>query len=405
MDKKVKNKNNLKSSLKNIPKEYFTKIIFSKSKKNNNSNKHLINISKEKSNYIKLSMRNYKKTNKRIKSGIKNDNKNSNIPSFEEKRIVKNNQKKNIKSYFNSSKNQQFYDNFIIFNDIEENKYENEINSKMSKYNYNGQIERKSIVVKNKNLNNNEYNKLSNNNLLKNNDEFLYLENQNFYHKNKISFYFNEKIEKIEGDESHSLHSSFVDNNFEKDIVIKNNNNKTQENKIENYFLIPCNKCSKLVNINEIDEHFNNCFTKIKPKIMIPNNINKERNKKNIFEIKDYSFGEMITDSETKEFLDLKKMEKILDEKRNFKMQKLDNFINEEKNKRLFLMEVLKVKYQKININKNNENISPDIPDILIWKEAEKKKIEKSNWSNFIFDELNNPNKYLKIIQNEKRCK
>jgi hypothetical protein len=275
----------------------------------------------------------------------------------------------------------------------------------MSKYNYNGQLERKSIVVKNKNLNNNEYNKLSNNNLLRNNDEFLYLENQNFYHKNKISFYFNEKIEKIEGDENHSIHSSFVDNIFEKDIVVKNNNNKTQENKIENYFLIPCNKCSKLVNINEIDEHFNNCYKKIKPKIMIPNNINKERNKKNIFEIKDYSFGEMTTESETREFLDLKKMEKILDEKSNFKMQKLDNFINEEKNKRLFLMEVLKVKYQKINNNKNNANIISDIPDILIWKEAEKKKIEKSNWSNFIFDELNNPNKYLKIIQNEKRCK
>ena len=113
----------------------------------------------------------------------------------------------------------------------------------------------------------------------------------------------------------------------------------------------------------------------------------------------------MITDSETKEFLDLKKMGKILDEKRNFKMQKLDNFINEEKNKRLFLMEVLKVKYQKINDNKNNANIIPDIPDILIWKEAEKKKIEKSNWANFILDELNNPNKYLKIIQNEQKCK
>jgi hypothetical protein len=97
MDKKVKNKNNRKSSLKNIPKEYLTKIIFSKSKKNNNSNKHLINKSKEKSNYIKLSMRNYKKTNKIIKSRIKNDNKNSNIPSFEEKRIVKNNQKKTLK--------------------------------------------------------------------------------------------------------------------------------------------------------------------------------------------------------------------------------------------------------------------------------------------------------------------
>ena len=349
-------------------------------------------------------MKNYKKSNKIIKSKFTKKDSDSNIPSLEEKRIVKNNPKKNLKSNFNSSKNQKF-NNFIIYNDTEENKYENEINSKMSKYNYNDQLERKSIIVKNKNLNNNEFKKLQNNNLLRNNDEFLNLENQNFYHKNRISFYFNEKIEKIEAGESHSIYSSFVDNNFEKDIAIKNNNNKTQENKIENYLLIPCNKCSKLVNINEIDEHSNNCFKKIKPKIIIKNNINNERNKKNFFEIKDYSFGEMITESETKEFLDLKKMEKILDEKRNFKMQKLDNFINEEKNKRLFLMEVLKVKYQKINNNKNNANATPDIPDILIWKEAEKKKIEKNNWPNFIYDELNNPNKYLKIIQNEKKCK
>ena len=212
--------------------------------------------------------------------------------------------------------------------------------------------------------------------------------------KNNISFYFNDIIEKIEVGENHSIYNSFIDNNFEKDITI--NNNKTQENKIENYLLIPCNKCSKMVNIDEIDEHSNNCSKKIEPKITISNN-NNERNKSNIFDIKDNSYGEMATNSETIECFDLKKMGKILDEKRNFKMEKLDYFINEEKKKRLFLMEVLKVKYQK---NNNNENLNL-IPDILIWKEAEKNKIEKNNWSTFILDELNNPKKYLKIMQNE----
>ena len=156
-----------------------------------------------------------------------------------------------------------------------------------------------------------------------------------------------------------------------------------------------------MVNIDEIDEHSNKCFKKIKPKIIIPNNITYKRNKNNNFEIKNYSLVELPTESETVVFFDLDKMGKILDDKRNFKMKKLDNFINEEKNKRLFLMEVLKVKYQKINKNKNMNLI----PDILIWKEAEKNKIDKNNWANFIFDELNNPNKYLKIIQNEKNCK
>ena len=56
-------------------------------------------------------------------------------------------------------------------------------------------------------------------------------------------------------------------------------------------------------------------------------------------------------------------------------------------------MEVLKVKYQKINNNKKGDSIPPQ----LIWKEAIKNKIEKKNWSNFIYDELNNPNKYLKL--------
>ena len=101
------------------------------------------------------------------------------------------------------------------------------------------------------------------------------------------------------------------------------------------------------------------------------------------------------------ELFDLKNMEKILNEKRELKTDNLASFVNEAKNKRLFLMEVLKAKFQKINKN-TNVNL---IPDILIWKEAEKNKIDKNNWEKFIMNELNNPNKYLNIMKNEKKCK
>ena len=101
-----------------------------------------------------------------------------------------------------------------------------------------------------------------------------------------------------------------------------------------------------------------------------------------------------MSESETMEFLDLKKMEKILDEK-ELKTENLDKLINEAKNKRLFLIEVLKVKYQKIKENENEDLIEPE----MIWKEAVKKNIEMKNWTEFIFNELNNPNKYLKMIK------
>ena len=95
------------------------------------------------------------------------------------------------------------------------------------------------------------------------------------------------------------------------------------------------------------------------------------------------------------EFYDLKK---ILDEK-NIKTQNLEKMINDAKNKRLFLMEVLKVKYQKIKENINEDLISPE----MLWKEALKQKIEMNNWAQFIFNELSNPNKYLKIISNKNK--
>ena len=108
----------------------------------------------------------------------------------------------------------------------------------------------------------------------------------------------------------------------------------------------------------------------------------------------EHSLEEIMSESETMEFLDLKKMEKILDEK-ELKTENLDKLINEAKNKRLFLMEVLKVKYQKIKENENEDLIEPE----MIWKEAVKKNIEMKNWTEFIFNELNNPNKYLKMIK------
>ena len=57
-------------------------------------------------------------------------------------------------------------------------------------------------------------------------------------------------------------------------------------------------------------------------------------------------------------------------------------------------MEVLKVKYQKIKENKNEDLIQPE----MIWKEALKKNIPMNNWTQFIFNELNNPYKYIKKI-------
>ena len=108
----------------------------------------------------------------------------------------------------------------------------------------------------------------------------------------------------------------------------------------------------------------------------------------------EHSLEEIMSESETMEFLDLKKMEKILDEK-ELKTENLDKLINEAKNKRLFLIEVLKVKYQKIKENENEDLIEPE----MIWKEAVKKNIEMKNWTEFIFNELNNPNKYLKMIK------
>ena len=161
-----------------------------------------------------------------------------------------------------------------------------------------------------------------------------------------------------------------------------------------------------------IDKKIEYMQKELEAMLKIENNLNKNDNKSNNNNLKNMtniqqnnnylyhenSSDDLISESETMENFDLKNMEKILDEKRELKFYNLDNVVNEAKNKRLFLMEVLKVKYQKINQNKE-ENL---IPPIMIWKEAMKKKIKMKEWSKFIFDELSNPGKYIKIMEKRK---
>ena len=140
--------------------------------------------------------------------------------------------------------------------------------------------------------------------------------------------------------------------------------------------------------------------TKKKKNIIENNSLrNKEIKNKTNYLYQGNSFDEIISESETMELFDLKKMEKILDEKEELKSDNLEDYINEVKNKRLFLMEVLKVKYQKINNNKEEDLIPP----IMIWEEAKKKQITINDWAKFIFDELNNPNKYINKINMENK--
>jgi hypothetical protein len=164
-------------------------------------------------------------------------------------------------------------------------------------------------------------------------------------------------------------------------------------------------KCTLLNRIKNLLEekikiYKNNISRKSKRNhITFRNQLKKNKTKNNIGS--DNSIDELITESETTEFFDLKKMEKILDKKNELKAVNLDNFVNETKNKRLFMMEVLKVKYQKISNNKSEDLVQPE----MIWEEAKKQKIKINEWPKFIFDELSDPNKYLKMIQKKKEKK
>jgi hypothetical protein len=182
----------------------------------------------------------------------------------------------------------------------------------------------------------------------------------------------------------------------EKIIQINNNLNELMEqyNKSNNFYTL-LNIVKMLfqekINYLKISEK-NEDNIKFRNKIIIDiNSKNKDLNTED-------SIEGLRTESETIECFDLKKMEKILEQKREYKENKLESFINETKNKRLFLMEVLKIKYQRIN----NDKIVNLITPTMIWEEAVKKKIGTNKWTNFIHEELNNPYKYLKLTQREK---
>ena len=391
----------------------------------------------------------------------------------------------------------------------------------------------------NKNINNNELFRFSNISFYNNNDLYYLntknkisiIKNDNLSKNRNSSYFINPKYENIESEENFNVRD-FLNDSFEEEILKEN-----QDKKNDNIVSIPCTNCGKMINIDKIDEHSNECYkikedikkeystenyisiidNKIKDfysyiiniqndktyiqnnnidfvgfldlililkqnieeilnikainilsinklskiniylnelmekysnsnrlsllskikilleekikyfkehnensnKININNNNSKEdkqinnKNKnlrsamenpiknKNFNLYHDNSIDEVLSESETMELFDLKKMEKILDEKRELKTDNLENLVNEAKNKRLFMMEVLKVKYQKISNNKLDDLITPD----MIWEEAKKQKIQKNEWSKFIFDELNNPNKYLKKIQKRKENK
>ena len=249
------------------------------------------------------------------------------------------------------------------------------------------------------------FNTKKNNNIKENSDDYItiienklknileYLEklgNNNIFDNNISKMEFNEHFEIIEG----------LKLNINKILEIKEFDFSSIDelNKINNIFSNSMEKCLNSPNVftllnraKILLEEKKNFFLK---KIKKNNNNNIEGGISKNKNLAEHSLEEIMSESETMEFLDLKKMEKILDEK-ELKTENLDKLINEAKNKRLFLMEVLKVKYQKIKENENEDLIEPE----MIWKEAVKKNIEMKNWTEFIFNELNNPNKYLKMIK------
>ena len=249
------------------------------------------------------------------------------------------------------------------------------------------------------------FNTKKNNNIKENSDDYItIIENKlknilEYLEKLGNNNIFDNNISKMEFNE----HSEIIEElklNINKILEIKEFNFSSIDelNKINNIFSNSMEKCLNSPNVFTLlnrakillEEKKNFFLKKIKKNKNnnIEGGISKNKN------LAEHSLEEIMSESETMEFLDLKKMEKILDEK-ELKTENLDKLINEAKNKRLFLMEVLKVKYQKIKENENEDLIEPE----MIWKEAVKKNIEMKNWTEFIFNELNNPNKYLKMIK------
>ena len=249
------------------------------------------------------------------------------------------------------------------------------------------------------------FNTKKNNNIKENSDDYItIIENKlknilEYLEKLGNNNIFDNNISKMEFNE----HSEIIEElklNINKILEIKEFNFSSIDelNKINNIFSNSMEKCLNSPNVftllnraKILLEEKKNFFLK---KIKKNNNNNIEGGISKNKNLAEHSLEEIMSESETMEFLDLKKMEKILDEK-ELKTENLDKLINEAKNKRLFLIEVLKVKYQKIKENENEDLIEPE----MIWKEAVKKNIEMKNWTEFIFNELNNPNKYLKMIK------
>ena len=74
---------------------------------------------------------------------------------------------------------------------------------------------------------------------------------------------------------------------------------------------------------------------------------------------------------------------------------------DEKKDKKIFFMEVLKVKFEKLHSSHKGQKINQK----YIWEECKRQNIPKENWSQFILGELNNPYKYMEIQKKERRSK
>jgi hypothetical protein len=101
------------------------------------------------------------------------------------------------------------------------------------------------------------------------------------------------------------------------------------EEKIK-YFI----KNNIIVNNNKVKKLNNSNFSYNKNNKALRNTINIPQIDKKLYLNYDNSLDGAMSESETMEFFDLKKMERILDKKK--KTDNLDNFVNEAKNKRLF---------------------------------------------------------------------
>ena len=170
--------------------------------------------------------------------------------------------------------------------------------------------------------------------------------------------------------ELYRVKSAIINNKTQKQINYQNCKTENKKDKLENQ-----------LKQNLYQQKLNAIVKKRRENSYSSNHINYNEIHKNYeIEINFINEAKFEVDKLKKNYEELSKKE--------LKEYNLDNYVNEVKNKRLFLMEVLKVKYQKIN-NNNTEN---KIPPLMIWKEAMKKKVKMNNWSKFIFDELNNPN-------------